>query len=58
MNLQQEIERLFAIPAADVIYDPHLEDVCTQFVHALNTGAIRAASPGHDGNWVVNMCVK
>lgn len=58
MNLQQEIERLFAIPAADVIYDPSLEDVCTQFVHALNTGAIRAASAVHGGNWVVHMWVK
>jgi 2,3,4,5-tetrahydropyridine-2-carboxylate N-succinyltransferase len=58
MNLQHEIERLFAIPATDVIYDSHLEDVCTQFLRALNTGTIRAASPGNDGNWVVNMWVK
>ncbi|MFN5378397.1 MAG: 2,3,4,5-tetrahydropyridine-2,6-dicarboxylate N-succinyltransferase [Ignavibacteria bacterium] len=58
MMLQQEIERLFALPSADVIYDPHLEDVCTQFVQALNAGQIRAASPGPNGSWVVNMWVK
>jgi len=58
MSLQQDVERLFALPADELKYDAALNDVCTEIIHALNTGTIRAASPGADGVWTVNMWVK
>ena len=58
MNLQHEVERLFALPPSELIYDPALNDVCTDFLYALDTGVIRAASPKDDGSWMVNMWVK
>lgn len=58
MKLQHEVERLFALPPSELIYDPALIDVCTDFLHALDTGAIRAASPKADGSWMVNLWVK
>ena len=58
MSLQQDVERLFALPADELKYDAALNDVCTEIIHALNTGTIRAASPGVDGVWTVNMWVK
>jgi 2,3,4,5-tetrahydropyridine-2-carboxylate N-succinyltransferase len=58
MNLQAEVERLFAVPVEELKYDPALEDVCQEFTHALNTGAIRAASPIVDGRWAVHLWVK
>jgi 2,3,4,5-tetrahydropyridine-2-carboxylate N-succinyltransferase len=58
MNLQAEVERLFAVPVEELKYDPALEDVCQEFTHALNTGAVRAASPLVDGRWAVHLWVK
>lgn len=58
MNLQHEIERLYAIPVTELTYDPALNDICTEFTYALNAGVIRAATPDSDGDWTVNMWVK
>jgi 2,3,4,5-tetrahydropyridine-2-carboxylate N-succinyltransferase len=58
MNLQHEVERLFALPSSELIYDAALNDVCSDFLFALNTGAVRAASPIDDGSWIVNTWVK
>ena len=58
MNLQHDIERLFAIAPSELKYDPRLDDVCTEFLYALNNGVIRAASKDQAGDWSVNMWVK
>lgn len=58
MNLQHEVERLFALPTSELIYDAALNDVCMEFLHALDTGSIRAASPQENGSWTVSMWVK
>ncbi|MCX6140515.1 MAG: 2,3,4,5-tetrahydropyridine-2,6-dicarboxylate N-succinyltransferase [Candidatus Kapabacteria bacterium] len=57
-QLQQEMERLAALPAQELQYDANATHACAEFLNALNTGVIRAAQSSEDGNWVVNQWVK
>ena len=58
MNLQDRIEELYAMPPQDIHYVDDVSVVLTDFITALNTGAIRAAEPVGDGTWKVNQWVK
>ena len=56
--LQQEMERLAALPAQELQYDKGATHACADFLNALNNGAIRAAQLDESGSWVVNLWVK
>ncbi|MBU3699666.1 MAG: 2,3,4,5-tetrahydropyridine-2,6-dicarboxylate N-succinyltransferase [Candidatus Kapabacteria bacterium] len=58
MNLQHEIERLYALDTAELKYDPLVGDVCSEVLRSLNHGLIRAAQPDGAGGWQVNSWVK
>ncbi|MBC8042145.1 MAG: 2,3,4,5-tetrahydropyridine-2,6-dicarboxylate N-succinyltransferase [Rhizobacter sp.] len=56
-SLQGEIERLFALPAAELHKDTSAEKIFQDFKSHLNSGAVRAAEMRGDG-WQVNLWVK
>ncbi|MEY3386507.1 MAG: hypothetical protein RIR53_1318 [Bacteroidota bacterium] len=58
MNLKSEIERLYALEASALKYDPLVGDVCLEVLRSLNHGLIRAAEPDGAGGWQVNPWVK
>lgn len=58
MTLQARIEELFEIPAQELHYIRDIMTVLSEFTLALNSGSIRAAEPGSDGQWRVNHWVK
>ncbi|MBI2793036.1 MAG: 2,3,4,5-tetrahydropyridine-2,6-dicarboxylate N-succinyltransferase [Ignavibacteria bacterium] len=58
MTLQARIEELFEIPAQELHYVRDIMTVLSEFTLALNSGSIRAAEPGSDGQWRVNLWVK
>ncbi|MBS1913261.1 MAG: 2,3,4,5-tetrahydropyridine-2,6-dicarboxylate N-succinyltransferase [Bacteroidetes bacterium] len=56
-QLEQWIERLFAIPAAELPRD-EANDAFRELKDALNSGTIRSAEPDGAGGWKVNAWVK
>lgn len=59
-SLESQIESFAGLSASDLGPERKREalETFTEFKTALNRGEIRAASPGTDGNWVVNPWVK
>ena len=56
--LRPNIERLFALPPQEILYDKSASLVIADFIEALNDGLIRAAERLSDGTWQVNEWVK
>jgi 2,3,4,5-tetrahydropyridine-2-carboxylate N-succinyltransferase len=57
MNLQQQIEELYALPATDLpVYEAN--QLFTQLRYLLNRGEVRSAEPDGAGGWRVNTWVK
>ena len=57
-KLREEIERLFALPAADARSDSAAMDVFAAFLDEVEAGRMRAAHRGEDGVWRADATVK
>jgi len=59
-DLEHQIEEFFALPAQELTQSQRdgAREVFAAFKKALNLGAVRAASRGPDGRWVVHQWVK
>ncbi len=59
-NLESQIEKLFALPAAELTGDLRQQALTAfnEFKTALNRGEVRAASRNASGNWQVHQWVK
>jgi 2,3,4,5-tetrahydropyridine-2-carboxylate N-succinyltransferase len=59
-DLEHQIEEFFALPAQELTQSQRdgAHEVFAAFKKALNLGAVRAASCGPDGRWIVHQWVK